>query len=33
MELMSLYSPGGPLEYESPVALSHSEKKGTQKIT
>lgn len=29
MELMSLYSPGGPSEYENPITVSHSEKKGT----
>lgn len=29
MELMNLYSPGGPPEYENPITVSHSEKKGT----
>lgn len=33
MELVNLHSPGGPLEYESPITVSHSEKKGTKKIT
>lgn len=33
MELVNLYSPGGPLEYERPITVSHSEKKGTTKMT
>lgn len=33
MELVNLHSPGGPLEYESPITVSHSEKKGSKKIT
>lgn len=30
MELMNLYSPGGPPEYENLITVSHSEKKGTK---
>eukprot|EP00066_Takifugu_rubripes_P012443 XP_011601709.1 PREDICTED: transcription elongation factor B polypeptide 3-like [Takifugu rubripes] len=30
MELMTLYSPGGPSEYENPITASHSEKKVTK---
>lgn len=30
MELVDFYSSGGPPDYENPISVPHSEKKGTQ---